>query len=81
MLRNKLLSIFAHAHAHTHHAILHVYHLFDQLTGFFNECERIKGNIATIEGDIKVIGDKHGQALAAISEKQGQSVYNYMYFH
>lgn len=44
----------------------------DTLGAFFADCDKIKANIAEIETNIKAISEKHGQALAAISEKQGQ---------
>jgi hypothetical protein len=44
------------------------------VAAFFGQVDKVKEQINSIESDIKLVGDKHGQVLAAISEKQGQSM-------
>eukprot|EP01137_Pigoraptor_chileana_P034347 Opistho-2@26759 len=42
------------------------------MASFFQTVAETRANITEIEKKIKLISEKHGQALAAISEKQGQ---------
>eukprot|EP00123_Amoebidium_parasiticum_P021964 comp7702_c0_seq1/m.3338 comp7702_c0_seq1/g.3338 ORF comp7702_c0_seq1/g.3338 comp7702_c0_seq1/m.3338 type:complete len:300 (-) comp7702_c0_seq1:325-1224(-) len=43
-----------------------------ELQDFLKRCEGVKNDIAQIEENIKKVADKHGQALAAINDKQAQ---------
>eukprot|EP00123_Amoebidium_parasiticum_P007159 comp17925_c1_seq1/m.18209 comp17925_c1_seq1/g.18209 ORF comp17925_c1_seq1/g.18209 comp17925_c1_seq1/m.18209 type:complete len:302 (-) comp17925_c1_seq1:578-1483(-) len=44
----------------------------DPLEQFMKQVETTRGDIKRIQANIKLIGEKHQQALAAISEEQGQ---------